>query len=333
MARKRSQKDAWIPAYVNRGKSAWEFRPKGGPCVRLCALDSPKALVLRRHAEEYERLTVKEGSFTSLTNRFMKSADFKKLSPQTQKDYNKYWKKIEPVFGKTNAQYITPQHIRKYMDRKGETSEVQANRHHSFMSRVFSWGYERGDVKINPCKGVKKFKETPRERYVEDWEYDLVFEHAPGFIRGAMEISYLCAARQGDVLKLKKSQLEKDGIMIRQGKTGKRQIKAWTTRLRKAVSLAKRDTSNVESIYVIPTRSGSAYTSDGFRTMWTNLMNDIREKTGKTLDFTFHDIKAKSISDFDGNQAEKQEFSGHKTAAQVNTYDRKVKIVPTLDKD
>lgn len=337
MARKRSQKDAWIPSYVNRGKSAWEYRPKGGPCVRLCALDSPKSLVLRRYAEEFERLTTKEGSFTALVERFLKSPQFKKLAVTTQKDYQKYWKKIEPVFGKTDAQRITPQHIRKYMDRKGQTSEVQANRHHSFMSKVFSWGYERGDVKSNPCKGVTKFTEEERTRYIEDWEYNLVFKHAGDRVRAAMEISYLCAARQGDVLKLSKAQLTKDGIFVRQGKTGKKQIKAWTDRLRKATTLVKpitrKDGSIIESIYVIPNQSGSAYTSSGFRTEWYKVIKKAREESGKPLDFTFHDIKAKGISDFEGDQAQKQEFSGHKTPRQVDTYDRKVKVVPSLKKD
>ena len=45
------------------------------------------------------------------------------------------------------------------------------------------------------------------------------------------------------------------------------------------------------------------------------------------IDFTFHDIKAKAISDYEGN---KQEFSGHKTQSQVAIYDRKVKVTPTL---
>ena len=38
--------------------------------------------------------------------------------------------------------------------------------------------------------------------------------------------------------------------------------------------------------------------------------------------FTFHDLKAKGVSDFKGN---KQDASGHKTAAQVAVYDRKKK--------
>ena len=46
--------------------------------------------------------------------------------------------------------------------------------------------------------------------------------------------------------------------------------------------------------------------------------------------FTFHDIKAKGISDFEGNIHDKQQFSGHKTVGQVNVYDRRTEIVPTI---
>ena len=46
------------------------------------------------------------------------------------------------------------------------------------------------------------------------------------------------------------------------------------------------------------------------------------------FDFTFHDIKAKAISDYDGD--DKKKFSGHKTDSQVRVYDRKLKLSPTL---
>lgn len=48
-------------------------------------------------------------------------------------------------------------------------------------------------------------------------------------------------------------------------------------------------------------------------------------------DFTFHDLKAKGISDYEGRGRDKQLFSGHKTEGQVLIYDRKVKISPILD--
>lgn len=40
-------------------------------------------------------------------------------------------------------------------------------------------------------------------------------------------------------------------------------------------------------------------------------MNPLSLKQGQELLLVFHDIKAKSISDFDGNDQEKTTFSGH----------------------
>lgn len=52
------------------------------------------------------------------------------------------------------------------LDKRGAKSVTHANREKSFMSRLFRWAYERGMVKLNPCKGVKQFKEVARERYI-----------------------------------------------------------------------------------------------------------------------------------------------------------------------
>lgn len=120
-----------------------------------------------------------------------------------------------------NPNNIKPEHIRKYMDKRGLKSRTQANREKTFMSRVFRWGYERGFVKGNPCKGVKQYKEIARQRYVTDNEYNALYSVSPMIIQIAMELAYLCCARQGDVLSLRKDQLMEAGIYIKQGKTGK----------------------------------------------------------------------------------------------------------------
>lgn len=53
---------------------------------------------------------------------------------------------------------------------------------------------------------------------------------------------------------------------------------------------------------------------------------------GRPLDCTFHDLKAKGISDYEGTAKDKQKYSGHKTESQVLVYDRKVKMSPTTDR-
>lgn len=46
--------------------------------------------------------------------------------------------------------------------------------------------------------------------------------------------------------------------------------------------------------------------------------------------FTFHDLKAKGISNLQRTLNEKQEISGHKNASQTARYNRKVSIVPVV---
>ena len=106
------------------------------------------------------------------------------------------------------------------------------------MFRVFRWGYERGKVKMNPCTGVKKFKEKARTRYITNQEYSTLYNVASPLVRIAMEIAYLCCARQGDILDMKKGQLTESGILIQQSKTAVAQIKSWADRLRAAVAMA-----------------------------------------------------------------------------------------------
>tara|TARA_B110000444_G_scaffold117435_1_gene110495 strand:+ start:856 stop:1011 length:156 start_codon:yes stop_codon:yes gene_type:complete len=46
------------------------------------------------------------------------------------------------------------------------------------------------------------------------------------------------------------------------------------------------------------------------------------------MDWTFHDLKAKAISDFQGD---KQEFSGHKSRLQMEKYNRTADNVRVID--
>ena len=148
-----------------------------------------------------------------------------------------------------------------------------------------------------------------------------------------MEIAYLCAARQADVLALTYSQLTENGIYIKQGKTGVAQIKSWTERLRAAIKLS--DTLPIDvgisSIYILHQSRGSGYSRDGFNSRWRKAKEVVAKKFPHlNFNFTFHDLKAKGISDLDGSLSEKQQISGHKNMTQTARYDRKVNIVPVV---
>ena len=120
-----------------------------------------------------------------------------------------------------------------------------------------------------------------------------------------MEIAYLCAARQSDVLSLKWDQIQERGVFIKQGKTGKEQLKLFSPRLLAAIEQARaQPISSVK--WVICNENGNRYTRDGFNTNWIRVRNATIKAGALSESFTFHDLKAKGISDY--AQGDKQEF-------------------------
>lgn len=332
--RKRKPEDAWLPSsvYIHRraGKPICYVIKRPNSTKVLCKITASKAEVWTAYEKAVAELSL-EYTVNRLAMEYLDSANFKELAPRTQRDRDRELNVFSKVFGSMLPDRIEPHHIRRYMDLRGQSSKTQANHELAAASVMFAWGYERGRCKSNPAKGVKKFKVKARDRYITDAEFDALLSCAEIRLKIACEISYLCAARQGDVLQLTWSQVNEDGLFIQQGKTGKKQIKAWSSRLREAIAEARTLHSGIASIYVINKHPSGKLTQDGLRSAWKRAMAKMEmdypqiERT-----FTFHDIKAKGVSDFEGTLSEKQQYSGHKTLAQVNTYDRKVEIVPTI---
>ncbi|MBA0161168.1 tyrosine-type recombinase/integrase [Pectobacterium versatile] len=329
---RKNKEDAWMPKRVYLGRSAYEYHPKGGGNIRLCDKTCTRAQVWTAW-EALINDRPNDSLFSGLTEKFFTSGDFFELSTETQKDYKKYSRKILAVFGQMPSDSIKPEHIRRYMDKRGINSRTQANREKAFMSRVYRWGYERGLVKGNPTKGVRQYKEVSRDRYITHDEYQALYSVAPDVVKIAMELAYLCCARQNDILEMKKGQILSDGILIKQSKTAVAQIKAWSQRLESAIELAKVLPLNdgVSSLYIIHQPTGGKYTRDGFNSRWRKAKLEAKEQFPElSFDFTFHDLKAKGISDLKGNLYEKQAISGHKNVEQTARYDRKIAIVPVV---
>jgi integrase len=98
--------------------------------------------------------------------------------------------------------------------------------------------------------------------------------------------------------------------------------------LERVLDLADALPPNLPREYVIRDRSGEPYTSDGFRSMWQRFMRKYA-KAGHAR-FTFHDLRAKSISDNPSLQAASS-LAGHIDPKVTNrVYDRGVRNVEPL---
>lgn len=100
-----------------------------------------------------------------------------------------------------------------------------------------------------------------------------------------MEISYLCAARLGDVLELKWQDIMDKGIYIEQNKTGTKQIKEWSPRLRTAIQLA-RNVSSGTCEYVINTTKGGKVIAKTLNNWWNQAKRAAEQKPAFRLDAT-----------------------------------------------
>ena len=335
MPRKRSTSDDnWLPSRVYRGRSAYEYRPRSGENIRLIALpkdgletESIKADVWAAYTKA-KSAPVQADDMNMLMDEYHKGAQFRQLSPNTQRDYEQYSKRIRRVFGHMIPSDIKPPHIRQFMDAMAAKEIiVQANRHHSYLSVIFSWGIERAWCTENPAKQVRKFRETPRDRYIEDWEYDLVLgiarQSSYPYLAPMMELAYLCRARSIEVLAFTEANISDEGIFLNRKKGSDNEITAWSDRLRKAVADARALFPNAPASIqrpLIHDKTGHHIRRESFKTAWGRVMT-IALKSGLKERFTFHDIKAKAITDHS------KHFGGHKTKKMTAVYNRKPDII------
>lgn len=311
----------WLPDRVYLSHSgAYTFHPKSGGSKVIAPKGSSRLEVMYA----YEKLFSQDGSVGHLWKQYSKAERYINLKPATQRDYEGAWRALSPVFSKVEAQVLKPVHIRKYMDLR--SSKKRANTERILLMNILAWGLEYNYLDSNPVKDVKPFLLKPRDRYITDDEYEAHFKSVSPTLQIFMELAYICGARGQDIRTLKMSDVLLEGLLIKQGKTGKAQIKVWNDRLTAVVNkaLAQRSARLEklahESMFLIVTTRGHAYTADGLKTLWAKSRAKIAKDTGSDkINWTFHDLKAKGISDFDGD---KQNFSGHKSRNMMERYNR-----------
>lgn len=229
-----------------------------------------------------------------------------KQAKKTRRNRLQEWSKLEPTFGHVHPEKIEPHHVWRYWRERGET---EGARHEvRCLSALLTYARQVGSIKHpNPCFGLRLPSSGPRDRYISDDEFFAVRQLAPQMIVYAMDLALLTAMSQIDILKLERRQLLDDGILFDRAKTGQAQLIEWNEELRSLVydSILKQP-PQVRRV-LICTRKGKPYSSNGFQAMWQRVMvkaAGVKNKDGSwkhapviTERFTFHDLRAKSLSD------------------------------------
>ncbi len=231
---------------------------------------------------------------------------------------------LRKVFGSTRINDLTPQDVYRYVDQRSKKSVNEngktvggptvARQEKAFLSaactKAVKWGY----VENHPFKGEVVLEgETPRDRYVEDWEIVEFLSLGSRRKKGSVKVIHaytklklLTGMAKSDLLRIEMGHLKDDGIHNQRHKTkkstGKRTIYEWTDALREAVDEAKASRP-VLSSFLFCTKRGRGYFDEktgkasGWDSMWQRYMDRVLHETKVTERFTEHDLRAKCASD------------------------------------
>jgi integrase len=276
-----------------------------------------KPEALRQWADlEGEKAPASTTTFAAAWERYQREVVPQKAL-NTQRDNLREGPMLLKVFGRMDLSAITPLHVRKYLDLRGQVAKVRATREKALLSHVFNKGREWGLTSAaNPCAGIRGFR-SARDRYVEDGEYQALYETACQPLRDALELALLTGQRPSDVLRWRRTDI-RDGILhIRQAKTRTPRRLMIEGDLEAVINrcIERAKSHSVACLHLVQTEKGQPLT---YRTLHDRFS---KARTRAGVDFQFRDIRAKAGTDLE-DLARAQALLGHKSRAMTESYIR-----------
>lgn len=209
-----------------------------------------------------------------------------RLAERTREEYVRSARRLRSVFGHMPVALVEQGHIAQYLYKmECDGTSVAGNRDISTLRSVFQYGMRVGLCQFDPCRGVRRNPEPPRERYVTDDEFlEAIDKTTPAFAL-LMWMAYLTGLRRGDLIALRKSQVTDDGLKVRESKRGKRVIITWSPTLRALVDDALERWPDSE--YLLNNTRGKPWKRYACNSALRRLK----------LNWTLHDVRAKAESD------------------------------------
>ncbi|UWF51958.1 tyrosine-type recombinase/integrase [Pseudomonas sp. N3-W] len=257
--------------------------------------------------------------------------------PRTQSDNLKELKQLRKSFEKAPIDSITPQVVAQYRDAR--TAKIRANREIALLSHMFTIAREWGlTANANPCFGVRRNKETPRDFYAGETVWNAVYAQAAQELKDAMDLAYLTGQRPADVLKTSATDLNKGFLMVGQGKTEKRlRIRLEDAGVQTGLSIfiddlqERRARNGIKTSTLITNTSGLRMSQQMLRNRWDEAREKAAVKAGADGDtalaisirqFQFKDIRPKAASEIELTHASR--LLGHTTEEMTRKVYRRV---------
>lgn len=222
------------------------------------------------------------------------------IAASTVADYHKHIAKVRPVFGHVRLCDVDGPMLEKWKAFRGAQSQTQFNHERTVLFEAFKVAIRRGMTTTNPVENLPPEQLKPRDRYVSTQEANFVLGHANRAVQAAAVLAASTGLRQGDILRLRRSDFSDSGLTVMHNKTRSKTRKAmhypWSEGIRIACELAARKVVALDGHW-LTRRDGKPYTSDGFRSMWDRAMKKAMRADPALESFHFHDLRAKAGTD------------------------------------
>lgn len=321
---------------------------------------------LHRLIEEWDG--VERDTFLWVANKYFESAKFNNLLVNTKNDYKlshdiiaSYPTKIgKPLCSIQISRWDNPL-VQKLVDKLSvERGPTTAKHVHGFIRLVFRWGAHRGYCTGNPAIGTELPKERKRQRLPDAQAYDRLVSYAkvngtygqkkagscPHYIWAIMEIEYLCRLRGIECRNITDDHIRPEGFYVQRTKGSRDNLVEWNDRLRDAVNHLQLCRKEIWKLNIIPfpinatqrslvvNTKGLPLERNAYQSAWGRFIRGCisRGTIEESERFSLHDLKRKGVTDTVGNQAEKQDASGHRDVRMLAVYDKSVpKVKPASE--
>lgn len=239
-----------------------------------------------------------EDTFAVMFERWLEqfAKPHKKSWNEDERRYNLYMKK---QFGNKKVSWFTTSYIRKWHSditrmekqkgKKGTTvSPATANRALALVSTVFN---QMRPETLNPCKGIKKFKERSRDRFLQPDELKNFFTSlhdpaTPEHFRDYILLSLFTGARRGNILAMRWSEVSFDRQVWTVPADKSKNADAMDIPLiDESLEILLRRKEKTSSVFVFPGKGRSGHYQEP-RKAWVTLL----KRAGLT-DVRLHDLR------------------------------------------
>ena len=249
------------------------------------------------------------GTFGSLLRSFASGPEFQRLADKTKKDYLRYIELLRVEFGDMPLATANNPRIRKvffeWRDRIANTPR-HADYAWSVLRRVLSWAHNRGMITANHAAQPGRLYAGDRAEIIwSDEQIERFKAVAPIELHWALFLALYTGQRQGDLLRLRWSDINGDHVRLTQRK-GRRLVSIRVHEMLRSTL----ETIPKRQLTILTAPGGRPWKADHFRHLW----RDATKQAG--LDgLHFHDLRGTAVTRLAESECTPPEIaaiSGHK---------------------